>query len=234
MSFNKKVLALMKQKHISKAELAKAASIPYTTLDSMLKRDSDSDRLVCIFKIANYLGVSIEELVFDDIDQQICETLPSEELKLLSDFKALDERGKFSVLTLIEQQLNCCKQREKKKSRKIAVFTSPAAAGEALPVLSEDYDIISGSNIPEDASFGIRICGDSMEPLIKDGSIVWVKKQSSLNAGEIGIFILNNESLCKKLSYSNDLCKLVSLNPAYSPINVFEDDSLTVIGKVLI
>ena len=66
MSFNKKVVKLLKEKKKSKAELAKAAGIPYTTLDSMLKRESDTSRLATIYKIAEYLGVSVEELVFDD------------------------------------------------------------------------------------------------------------------------------------------------------------------------
>ncbi|MBQ9922190.1 MAG: helix-turn-helix transcriptional regulator, partial [Clostridia bacterium] len=69
MSFNKKVNALLKEKGITKAQLAKAANIPYTTLDSMLKRDTDTEKLKTIYSIAKHLGVSVEYLVFENVSE---------------------------------------------------------------------------------------------------------------------------------------------------------------------
>jgi phage repressor protein C with HTH and peptisase S24 domain len=51
-----------------------------------------------------------------------------------------------------------------------------------------------------------------MEPKYENNSIVWVKKQLILESGEIRVFILNNESICRKLHYENGKCYLVSLN----------------------
>lgn len=73
-----------------------------------------------------------------------------------------------------------------------------------------------------------------MEPVIADSSVVWVKKQESLESGDIGIFVLNGESVCKKLEYSNGQCTLVSLNVKYKPIRILESDDLRVIGKVIL
>lgn len=71
-----------------------------------------------------------------------------------------------------------------------------------------------GPNVPIDANFGVRITGNSMEPQIYDGDIVWVKQQQILEEGQIGVFVLNNEGYCKKY-HTN---RLESLNPKYADI----------------
>ena len=57
--------------------------------------------------------------------------------------------------------------------------------------------------IPESASFGVKISGDSMEPEFEDGQIAWVLKQDMVKNGEIGIFSLNGEAYIKKLQDSS-------------------------------
>ena len=239
MSFNQKVTELLKSQHMTKAELAKAAGIPYTTLDSMLKRDSDSARLASVFKIAEHLGVTVEELVFDTAPEDRGIILNDSEKTLINDFRKLDNRGKSTVFNTLSYELTFRAPSERERSRqralrKIAVYESPAAAGSALPLLSEDYNVIYSDQAPAEASFGIKISGDSMEPEIANGSVAWVKKQETLDTGDIGIFILNGESLCKKLDAGNGKCRLVSLNPKYRPIKILSTDNLRVVGKVLI
>lgn len=237
MSFNKKVVKLLKEKKKTKAQLAKAAGIPYTTLDSMLKRDSDTSRLATIFKIAEYLDIAVEELVFDDKPKNIGKTeLTEGELALIENYRTLDERGRGSVNAILNYELSRTKPTAKARDsvRKIPVYLAPAAAGAPLPMLADDYSLVKATDAPEEANFGIRISGDSMEPIIADASVVWVKKQDTLTSGDVGIFVLNGESVCKKLDYANGVCTLVSFNSKYMPIEVLESDDLRVIGRVLI
>lgn len=239
MSFNKKVIKLLKEKKKSKADLAKAAGIPYTTLDSMLKRDSDTARFATIYKIAQYLEVSVEELVFEK-DSRLFdrEVYTEEEKKLISDYRLIDSRGKGAVCALIYQEKVATEALKKRvnvasRTRAIPLYNAPAAAGEALPIIADDYITVETDEAPTDATFGIRISGDSMEPEIRDESIVWVKRQETLSNGDIGIFLLNGESLCKKYDFTNGKCTLISLNKKYNPIEILETDDLRVVGKVL-
>ena len=242
MSFNKKVVKILKEKKKTKAQLAKAAGIPYTTLDSMLKRDSDASRLVTIYKIAEYLDVPVEELVFDDnYYRAIKKTeLTDAEQTMLDNFRSVDERGKNTILALLDYEFS--RQNKTKNlqfkdfqnENKIPVYVSPAAAGEPLPILDDSYSLVNASKAPGEASFGIRIQGDSMEPVISDSSVVWVKKQDILDSGDVGIFVLNGESLCKKLENTSGKCRLLSFNLKYAPIEVLETDDLRVIGKVIL
>ncbi len=242
MSFNQKILDRMQEKHLTKAQLAKAADIPYTTLDSMLKRDSDQKRMEGMLRIAALLGTSIEELVLSDADFSKSDALTGEERELIDRFRSLDERGKNTVHALIAHETNTRIKSAPSSAkilanqmalRRMKVYDLPAAAGAALPLSSEDYTWHETDQAPRDADFGIRISGDSMEPVIRNGSIVWIKQQETLGEGQIGIFLLNGEALCKKLDRSGRRCFLVSENPRYAPIGVLENDDLRVVGRVL-
>ncbi len=241
MNFNQKIIERMNRLHLTKAQLAKAADIPYTTLDSMLKRDSDQKRILSVFRIADLLGTSVEELVFSDEERQnFAPALTGAEEELLTRFRALDTRGQNAVRALLEhehKQLQQANQRppvaKKIPERLLKVYDLPAAAGVPLPLFSEDYTLQDATHAPERADFGIRLSGNSMEPLFGDGDTVWVRKQETLLEGEVGIFLLNGEALCKHLGYREQQCVLISENTRYEPIPVLEDDDLRVVGKVL-
>ncbi len=237
MSFSQRVLELIRLKNIPKSRLAREAGIPYTTLDSMLKRDSDGARLEMIFRIADALEVSVEELVFGEKRSEGAPSVSEEERTLIRQYRLLDPRGKQTVMGLARWEAQAAEsthEHARRKTRRIPVYDAPAAAGAALPLLSEDFSLWEQSDIPDHADFGIKISGDSMEPVIHDSSVVWVQKTENLSDGEIGIFLLNGESLCKKLSLAGSLCRLLSLNSAYAPIPVLESDELKVVGKVLL
>ena len=64
--------------------------------------------------------------------------------------------------------------------------------------------------------FGLRISGDSMEPLIHHGSIVIVRQQDDVENGDIAIVIVNGEdATCKKIEKFENGIMLVPINKAY-------------------
>ena len=128
MSFNQKILDRMQEKHLTKAQLAKAADIPYTTLDSMLKRDSDQKRMEGMLRIAALLGTSIEELVLSDTDFAKSDAFTGEERELMEAFRSLDERGKNTVRALLAHESRLCEKNEPDTAKIIAeqLFDTPA------------------------------------------------------------------------------------------------------------
>ena len=81
--------------------------------------------------------------------------------------------------------------------------------------------------------FALKISGDSMEPNIKDKSIVLIKRQRVVDEGKVGAFYLNDKVYCKYLSYDNGKTLLCSYNDKYAPIEVKEYDTLFVYGEVI-
>ena len=70
-------------------------------------------------------------------------------------------------------------------------------------------------SVPSCANFGVHIAGDSMEPYLTDGQIVWVQQCATIQPGEIGIFLYDGASYCKRLACANGQMFLESLNPSY-------------------
>lgn len=79
------------------------------------------------------------------------------------------------------------------------------------------------------ADFAIGIDGDSMEPTYSHNDVVLVKKQDSINVGEIGIFIVDGECFIKE--YAND--RLISHNKNFDDIFFNENMDIRLVGKVL-
>ena len=70
-------------------------------------------------------------------------------------------------------------------------------------------------SVPENASFGIHVSGDSMEPRFHNGDLVWVEKKDTLNSGEIGVFYLDGNIYIKRLEYGTEEPCLKSLNKKF-------------------
>ena len=64
----------------------------------------------------------------------------------------------------------------------------------------------------------INVVGDSMSPLIDDGSKVLIKKQESVDSGQIAVVLIDGEeAVVKKVVYGKDWIELQSVNPYYPP-----------------
>ena len=138
--------------------------------------------------------------------------------------------------------------------REIAVAYMPAAAGTGNWLDdTEAYEMVSvpAQEIPKGAELGIRISGDSMEPVFHDGQIVWVQRCSQLNVGEVGIFSYDNQAYIKVYGeqppeedvrelYTDSYGAmrrqpvLLSYNsPKYSPIVISPYSPFRIFGRVL-
>lgn len=119
-------------------------------------------------------------------------------------------------------------------ARVLPLFELPASAGTGQFLDGDRYEMAPvGPEVPESADFGVRIAGDSMEPVIPDGGVVWVRRRETLENGRIGVFALNGDAYCKKLEAGEGGVRLVSLNPAYRPIRVTDPAGLRVFGEVV-
>ena len=112
----------------------------------------------------------------------------------------------------------------------IRIYDAPAAAGTGNLLDSYSYELMPvDDTVPKGADFAVRVSGDSMEPRFVDGQTVFVKEQSVLQVGEIGVFAVDGDAYIKKLGHS----ELLSLNPHYKPIPITEHNTVHTFGKVV-
>lgn len=83
------------------------------------------------------------------------------------------------------------------------------------------------------ADYAVRIAGDSMEPEYHDGDILLVKKQSTLNSGQLGIFFYDGDTFFKKYKKNKKQISMISINIDYEPINISSNRELLIQGLVL-
>lgn len=70
----------------------------------------------------------------------------------------------------------------------------------------------------KDQYLWINVKGDSMAPLIDDGSKILIKKQSSVDSGSIAVVLMDDEeAVVKKVIYGDNWVELHSTNPYYPP-----------------
>lgn len=104
--------------------------------------------------------------------------------------------------------------------------------------------------VPEGADFGIRVSGDSMEPVYHDGQIVWVQECEQVGIGQVGVFIYDNEGYLKVYNEQEpdaDVAEeftdsygtvhpqpvMESYNPKYDPRVVRPSAVFQIVGRVL-
>ena len=118
--------------------------------------------------------------------------------------------------------------------RSLSLYDLPVSAGTGQFLYSDRFcEIEVGDEVAANADFGVRVSGDSMEPLYLDGQIIWIHKQETLEEGEIGIFFLDGDAYVKKYHHSTSGIQLISLNSKYPPINVSSESTLKTFGKVV-
>ena len=101
-----------------------------------------------------------------------------------------------------------------------------------------DYEEISEETARSGEYFALKIKGDSMEPKISEGDVVIVRKQSTVENGEVAVVLINgNDATVKKFHKTDVGIKLLSTNPQYDPFfftpQEVESLPVEVIGKVV-
>ena len=106
-----------------------------------------------------------------------------------------------------------------------------------IPQLAEEHFesyVDVGTDVQAD--FCLKAKGDSMiNARIFDGDIVFIRKQSDVNDGEIAVVYMDGEATLKRVRKYADRLQLIAENPTIKPIDVFEKDFETVciLGKAV-
>lgn len=108
------------------------------------------------------------------------------------------------------------------------------AAGQPLEyndIITEDINNLS--DVPANADFALTVKGDSMEPEIKNGSIIYIHSQEDVENGTISIVEIDGAVTCKKVYKEDNKLKLVSLNEKYEPM-LIDKGNVRILGKVIL
>ena len=117
-----------------------------------------------------------------------------------------------------------------------------ASAGGGAFNFDENYEVLSidrtimGSIVPStnEALEAINVDGESMEPTLQDGSIVFIDREQT-NINKDGIFVASTTAglFIKRIRQRADgMIELISDNKAYSP-EIITSEEIQIVGKVV-
>ena len=161
--------------------------------------------------------------------------LSEREKALVRNYRALNPGHQYALDRTLEALRFVQKAEGRPAIKPLLYFERPLAAGVGDPTEFEQeaapiYLYLSPE--VQRADYVFRVNGDSMEPLYHSGELVLVQKlspSSALHYGEIGAFIVGNETYIKE--YRED--GLHSLNKNYPVLRFAEEEAVYLIGKVL-
>ena len=101
-----------------------------------------------------------------------------------------------------------------------------------------DYEEISEEMARQGEFFALQIKGDSMEPRIKEGDVVIVRKQPDVESGDIAIVLVNgDDATIKKVQKFDGGINLIPSNSAYNVLTYsnaqIESLPVQILGKVV-
>lgn len=216
-------------------------------------RDPKSDFWVAV---AKKYGVTVDYLMghSDDPHQTSDgEKFSREEIGHIKKYRALDDYGKEAVDGVLDVEYRRCE--EDRQARDAAIFmknrekTEPAeesrpslslhrpysavaaAEGSGAFLLDDGHDEITVelNRYTQQADVILKVVGRSMEPAISDGDCVLVRRQPSVNIGEIGVFIIDGQGYLKESAPD----KLLSLNPEVNDVTFGDQQIVECYGKFI-
>ncbi len=104
------------------------------------------------------------------------------------------------------------------------------------PILAEENIEYYSPAEDTGADFCLKVHGDSMTGAgIKDGDIVFIRRQETVEDGEIAAVLVEDEATLKRVYLSEDTVTLVAENPKYKPM-VFtkkQCKNIRILGKAV-
>lgn len=240
MRTNEEIISLIqeeaKKKGMSMSELARRVGIAKSTMSRYFNKTREfplnkADDFARIFNITPefLLGIQKES---------------KERPEILTIYNQLEEPRQEKVLDFANAQLD-----EQENAKVTSIFEK---------VSNEDYiiDYVEGlvaaghgtfqednlhmevklraEDVPEEYDTIAKVAGDSMEPLIEDNDLLFIKVTSQVDINSIGIFQVNGKNFVKKLKRDYDgSWYLQSLNSGYEEIHLSENDDIRTIGEVV-
>lgn len=227
----KNIRKFLNDSNMSQKKLAELINIKPSTLSDYLNLRSNPSHGV-IQRIAD-----VFEVGKSDID-----TTYKDDNDITSIYNKLTPPRQENVLNYANEQLEEQNSRgdnivdiNSYKQDKISVNVNgcvSAGVGERLHDETLFTEMVKAPIPPHDLA--LKVNGDSMEPMFKDGEIIFVEKTHNIKNGQIGIFIIEEEAYVKKVFVEDDRLTLVSLNKEYDDLHFYRNESVRLIGKVIL
>lgn len=236
-SFKDRLKQIMSERKISQSELSRRTGIGRNSISDYLngKYEAKQDK---VFELAKALNVNEAWLMGFDISKN----RKIENNDITSIYSKLTPPRQSNLLKYATNQL----EEQNNDSDNLVDFNSyiqeksevdiygcaSAGIGERLYNEPISKEFVRGYVPAHDIA--LKVNGDSMEPLFKNGQIIFIEKSHTIKDGQIGVFIINGDAYVKKVYVEDNRLTLVSLNKKYKDLYFYDNESVRLVGKVIL
>ncbi|HDD5765359.1 TPA: helix-turn-helix domain-containing protein [Staphylococcus aureus] len=236
-SFKDRLKQIMSERKISQSELSRRTGIGRNSISDYLngKYEAKQDK---VFELAKALNVNEAWLMGFDISKN----RKIENNDITSIYSKLTPPRQSNVLKYATNQL----EEQNNDSDNLVDFNSyiqeksevdiygcaSAGIGERLYNEPISKEFVRGYVPAHDIA--LKVNGDSMEPLFKNGQIIFIEKSHTIKDGQIGVFIINGDAYVKKVYVEDNRLTLISLNKKYKDLYFYDNESVRLVGKVIL
>lgn len=171
-----------------------------------------------LFELADILKVSVGDF-FPKVDKR----------NIIEVYNRLTPPRQTKVYDFASRQLH------EQNNKVVPLVGTTAANPQVAEYADQINDIYVNIDVPNSADCALIVRGDSMWPDYMDGSIVFYKRQNSVENGELAIVEIDGDGVTFKkilFDYDNQQVILRSLNKVYDD-RVLKDEEYRIIGKVV-
>lgn len=213
-----KIKELRKSKKMTQQELGDKIGVSNSAVANYEKgfRAPLQDTL---FKLAEVFDVSVNDFFPQTTSAKDIESI----------YNQLTPPRRIKVYHFAEAQLH------EQNNKVVPLVGATAANPTVLEYADQINDISINTDVPSNADCALVVRGNSMETDYMDGSIVFYKRQETVENGELAIVEIDGDGVTFKkviFDYENQQLILRSLNPDY-PDRVLKEESYRIIGKVV-
>lgn len=228
MGIGKRIKEARENLGLTQTELGELIGVTGSAITNYEKETSHPKESI-MYKLFEALNVDANYLFQDvvNIPKKVNDVTLSE-FEHIKKYRTLDSHGRDLVDMVLDKETERIEKLEEEvhkdspvlefhtkdaeqPTRTLNYYQRLASAGTGQIVFDDvPVDLIEIPDIPEykRVKYAIGVNGDSMEPLYHDGDILLVEPMPDVRVNEIGIFIVDGESLVKKRGWKS----LISLN----------------------
>lgn len=221
MKFSARLREVLKEKGINQTELSKMTGISKSVISEWLsdKYEPKQDK---VYIVAEKLSVSPSWLFGVSSEKEV-------KSDVMSIYNQLTPQRQTNVYDFASRQLH------EQNNKIVPLVGATAANPTALEYADAINDISINTDVPNNADCALVVRGNSMEPDYMDSTIVFYKRQNSVENGELAIVEIEGDGVTFKkilFDYDNQQVILRSLNKVYDD-RVLKDEEYRIIGKVV-
>lgn len=234
-SFSSNLERLMNKRDMSDSDLANLVDVNRTTV-TRWRKGIRSPKLDKLPEIANIFGVEPLDLVSENNKNKVIE-------EINTTTSQLTPPRQHNVLDYAKHQLELQNNTKDNivdfndyKDNKVneASVYGYVSAGTGEQIFNEPQFTVTVKGDVPIHDLALQVNGNSMEPMFHDKEVIFIEKTHEIKNGQIGVFIIDGEAYVKKVYVEENRLTLVSLNKEYPDLHFYENQSVELVGKVIL